>query len=89
MPIGSRLISKGNLFASTATAIAKITPDGTINPSFATGLNFFPTGLAFDAAGNLYAGDSGGGGQVFKITPTGTKTQFEFFCRSRAQRSGV
>ena len=68
--------SKGNLFASTATAIAKITPDGAINPSFATGLNFFPTGLAFDAAGNLYAGDSGGGGQVFKITPTGTKTQF-------------
>jgi hypothetical protein len=66
--------SKGNLFASTATAIAKITPGGTINPSFATGL--LPTGLAFDAAGNLYAGDSSDGGKVFKITPTGTMTQF-------------
>jgi sugar lactone lactonase YvrE len=65
--------SKGNLFASTATAIAKITPGGTINPSFATGL--VPTGLAFDAAGNLYAGD-GNAGKVFKITPTGTMTQF-------------
>jgi hypothetical protein len=29
--------SKGNLFASTSTAIAKITPNGTITPSFATG----------------------------------------------------
>jgi hypothetical protein len=65
--------SKGNLFASTATAIEKITPNGTINPSFATGLN--PTGLAFDAAGNLYAGDATAG-KVFKITPTGTMTQF-------------
>jgi sugar lactone lactonase YvrE len=65
--------SKGNLFASTATAIAKIAPNGTINPSFATGL--IPTGLAFDAAGNLYAGDANAG-KVYKITPSGTKTQF-------------
>jgi sugar lactone lactonase YvrE len=65
--------SKGNLFASTSTAIAKITPNGTITPSFATGL--IPTGLAFDAAGNLYAGDANAG-KVFKITPTGTVTQF-------------
>ena len=65
--------SKGNLFASTATAIEKIAPNGTITPSFATGL--IPTGLAFDAAGNLYAGD-GNAGIVFKITPTGTVTQF-------------
>src|ERR1700704_2559623 len=65
--------SKGNLFVSTATAIAKITPNGTITPSFATGL--IPTGLAFDAAGNLYAGD-GNAGKVLKITPTGTVTQF-------------
>jgi sugar lactone lactonase YvrE len=65
--------SKGNLFASTATAIEKIAPNGTINPSFATGL--IPTGLAFDTAGNLYAGDANAG-KVFKITPTGTKTQF-------------
>jgi hypothetical protein len=55
--------SKGNLFASTATAIAKIAPNGTINPSFATGL--IPTGLAFDAAGNLYAGDANAG-KVFQ-----------------------
>jgi sugar lactone lactonase YvrE len=65
--------SKGNLFASTSTAIAKIAPNGTITPSFATGL--IPTGLAFDAAGNLYAGDANAG-KVFKITPTGTVTQF-------------
>ena len=65
--------SKGNLFASTATGIAKIAPNGTIDPAFATGL--IPTGLAFDAAGNLYAGD-GNAGKVFKITPTGTVTQF-------------
>jgi len=65
--------SKGNLFASTATAIAKIAPNGTITPMFATGL--IPTGLAFDAAGNLYAGDANAG-KVFKITPTGTVTQF-------------
>src|SRR5207248_2404656 len=65
--------SNGSLFASTATAIAKITPGGTIDPSFATGLT--PTGLAVDAAGNLYAGDANAG-KVFKITPTGTITQF-------------
>ena len=65
--------NKGNLFASTATAIAKITPNGTITPAFATGL--IPTGLAFDAAGNLYAGDANAG-KVFKITPTGMVTQF-------------
>jgi sugar lactone lactonase YvrE len=65
--------SKGNLFASTATAIAKIAPNGTIDPSFATGL--IPTGLAFGAAGNLYAADANAG-KVFKITPAGTSTQF-------------
>jgi len=65
--------TKGNLFASTSTAIAKITPAGSITPSFATGLT--PTGLAFDAAGNLYAGDSGTN-KIVKITPTGTVTQF-------------
>ncbi len=65
--------AKGNLFASTSTAVAKITPNGTINASFATGL--LPTGLAFDTAGNLYAGDASAG-KVFKITPTGMVTQF-------------
>jgi len=65
--------SKGNLFASTSTAIAKITPAGSITPSFATGL--IPVGLAFDAAGNLYAGDSATN-RIVKITPTGTVTQF-------------
>jgi hypothetical protein len=60
--------SKGNLFASTATAIEKIARNGTITPSFATRL--IPTGLAFDTAGDLYAGD-GNAGNVFKITPTG------------------
>jgi hypothetical protein len=67
--------SKGNLFASTATAIAKIAPNGTIDPSFATGL--IPTGLAFDAAGNLYAADANAG-KVFKITPAGTSTPTQF-----------
>ena len=66
---------KGNLFASTSTAIAKIAPNGTITPSFATGL--LPTGLAFDAAGNLYAGD-GNAGKVFKIPPSGTTTPTQF-----------
>ena len=68
--------SKGNLFASVSTKIAKIAPNGSINPSFATATGFIPTGLAFDAAGNLYAGDAGGGGRVVKISTSGTITPF-------------
>jgi hypothetical protein len=34
-----------------------------------------PTGLAFDAAGNLFAA-SAGSGTIFKFTPAGTKTTF-------------
>jgi sugar lactone lactonase YvrE len=68
--------SKGNLFASVSTKIAKIAPDASINPSFATVTGFIPTGLAFDAAGNLYAGDAGGGGRVVKISTSGTITPF-------------
>jgi sugar lactone lactonase YvrE len=59
---------------------------GTINcfapgaaPSpFATG--FAPTGLAFDNAGNLFAGDGGGGGwnegRILRFTPDGSSTVF-------------
>lgn len=41
---------------------------------FATGL-FFPTGLAFDAAGNLFVAELGTN-SIFKIQPDGTKSLF-------------
>jgi sugar lactone lactonase YvrE len=68
--------SSGNLFVSElAGTISKITPTGTTS-TFASGLGVNnPTGLAFDAFGNLFEADFGSG-NIFIFTPAGTKTTF-------------
>ena len=86
MPTGWRSTAKETCSLQTATAIAKIAPNGTIDPSFATGL--IPTGLAFDAAGNLYAVDVPNAGKVFKITPTGTIDSVQDFTGAGRDWSG-
>jgi sugar lactone lactonase YvrE len=52
-------------------------PSGAPSP-FAAGVA--PTGLAFDNAGNLFAGDGGGGGvnegSILRFTPDGSRTVF-------------
>src|SRR6266480_618515 len=57
--------------------IFKFTPTAT-RTIFATGLSF-PTALAFDSMGNLFAANASpnaGSGTIFKFTPDGTKTTF-------------
>jgi hypothetical protein len=51
----------------------KFAPDGT-RTVFASVK--YPAGLAFDSAGNLYAGTYYGSGNIYKITPDGTTTIF-------------
>jgi sugar lactone lactonase YvrE len=72
----------GNLYASSGSSnlISKITPAGAVS-TFASGFSPpQPTGLAFDASGNLFAAlyDSGSptGSKVVKITPAGVVTPF-------------
>ncbi len=69
--------SFGNLFVAhngSGPGIHKIAPDGTIT-NFATRSRLEPTGLAFDAAGNLFATDYISD-NVLKFAPDGTATVF-------------
>lgn len=70
-----------NLFASEAHsekdhyvgAIFKFTPEG-VKSTFASGLQY-PSGMAFDAGGNLFVADSGSHA-LFKFAPDGTRSTF-------------
>jgi hypothetical protein len=70
--------SAQNLFVSNYTpgVIDEITPGGTVSP-FATGLSY-PYGIAFNSAGDLFAGDSVGNGTSYitEITPGGVQSTF-------------
>jgi len=68
--------SSGNLFASVevngAYFIDKFTTSGT--SVFASGLEF-PTGLAFDSAGDLFVADTTAG-DIYEYTPAGVRSTF-------------
>jgi len=68
--------SAGNLYAATFTGntIDKVTPAGVVSLFCNGGSFFFPTDLAFDSAGTLYATDPGG--KVDKITQGGVASLF-------------
>jgi streptogramin lyase len=84
LPTGSSYIyglaydTSGILYAANGLSSGSVTefnPNGTINKTFATGLNT-PFAVAFDSSGNVYV-DSAGDGKVWKFNPDGTgKTQF-------------
>jgi len=63
----------GDLFVSDedSHSILKFTPDGK-KSTFATGFN--PTGMAFDAKGNLFVADQEH--SIFKFTPDGNRSTF-------------
>lgn len=77
----------GNLFASTesgqlsdpSNVVMKFDPNGVGTP-FATGLDRYPRGLAFDRTGNLFVAqvgvDPNPGGNILKFTPNGIGTVF-------------
>jgi surface protein len=88
-PIGTAFDTAGNLYVADYGnhTIRKITPagavttfagSGTAGATDATGTAASfngPTGLAFDAAGNLYVGDYGNH-KIRKVTPAGVVTTF-------------
>jgi DNA-binding beta-propeller fold protein YncE len=61
-----------NLFVGDQSNIYEYTPSG-VQSTFASGLAF-PTGLAFDGVGDLFAADSSG--TIYKFTPGGVQTTF-------------
>ena len=73
--------SAQNLFISTYAqqTIVKMMPGGTQSVFDSSGLSF-PTGLAFNSAGDLFVGNSvnnaGESGNITEITPNGTQSTF-------------
>jgi hypothetical protein len=68
----------GNLFVTDEHSISKFAPDG-IKSTFASGLDH-PTGLAVDAAGNVYVtvlmAPDGSSHAILKFSPDGTRSTF-------------
>jgi sugar lactone lactonase YvrE len=73
-PVGLAFDNAGNLFVSDAGSgdIYEYTPGG-VQSIFATNL-FEAGGLAFNSAGNLFAGD--GSGHIYEYTPAGVRSVF-------------
>ena len=70
--------TQGNLYAAEyiQNAITRITPAG-VATNFQSGVSS-PTGLVFDASGNLFVGNQGYGGSspgITRITPAGVATR--------------
>jgi len=67
----------GYLYASSRSegTVYRISPQGAIS-TFAEGMGI-ATGLAFDAAGNLFVGDRSG--TIFKVGPSGSQASGEVF----------
>ena len=65
-----------NLFVSDWTSgnIYEFTPDG-VKSIFASGL-YYPMGLAFNSAGDLFVGTSIYGTNIYKFTPDGVKSVY-------------
>jgi sugar lactone lactonase YvrE len=86
-PTGLVLDSAGQLYVATTSTIRMISSSGVITTIVGTGLSGYsgdggpalgarlssPSGLAFDASGNLYIADSGNN-CIRKVTPAGTIT---------------
>ena len=76
-PVGLAFDSNGNLFATSVNGsqneVIKILPNGTAS-IFATDGTNGSKGLAVDSNGNVYAAT--GSGEVFKIAPDGTVSNF-------------
>ncbi len=81
-PAGLAFDQSGNLFVSTELiaggsagndAILKFTPNGIMQPTFATGLTNIPRGLAFDSSGNLFVAELGynAPGDILEFPPVG------------------
>jgi sugar lactone lactonase YvrE len=71
----------GNVFVSTIGCIYKFTPDGTQSIFVSEGLGW-EWGLAFDSAGNLFAGDDSDAPScyVYKFTPSGERSTYASVC---------
>lgn len=79
--------AQGNLFVPTYGQIIKVTPAGVVNVFAGNGSTGYANGtgteasfnniqaLAFDAAGNMYAAESGNN-RIRKITPAGVVTNY-------------
>ncbi|MGB7768758.1 MAG: hypothetical protein WBN22_07875 [Verrucomicrobiia bacterium] len=83
IPFALAFDNTGNLFEADAGSgtIYKYTPNGTQSTFFASE-PFFPVALAFNSAGDLFAGcltddnESATGGYILEITPSGVKSTF-------------
>jgi len=73
-PLGLAFNSAGDLFEADANSgnIYEFTPEG-VRSTFATGLPNVVTALAFNTAGDLFAGTHN---DIYEFTPDGTETDF-------------
>ena len=71
----------GNVFVGTIGYIYEFTPGGVQSTFVAEGVSWV-WGLAFDRAGNLFAGDDSDGPScyVYKFTPSGAMSTFAYLC---------
>lgn len=77
-PIGLAFDSSGNLYVALygQSDVLRYSPPATNAAVFVSGISD-PYGLAFDSSNYLYVASLAGGGQIYKVDPTGaTKTVF-------------